>query len=43
MWGRFSTCGGFLTRLGGFCANIERPIENRPQVENLPHIDPEAA
>ena len=30
MWGRIVSGGGFETRLDG-------PIENRPQVENLPH------
>jgi len=38
LWGRFSTCGGYSTRLGGICTLVGRPIENRPQVENLPHI-----
>jgi hypothetical protein len=35
--GQVSTCGGFLTRLGGLGTLVGRPIENRPQVENLPH------
>jgi len=37
MWGRFSTCGGFVTRLGGSGTLVGRPVENRPQVKNLPH------
>ena len=37
MWGRFSTCGGFVTRLGGSGILVGRPIKNRPQVKNLPH------
>jgi hypothetical protein len=37
LWGRFSTCGGFVTRLGGSGTLVGRPVENRPQVENLPH------
>jgi hypothetical protein len=38
MWGRLLTCGGLSTRLGGFCTLVGRPINNRPQVANLPHI-----
>jgi hypothetical protein len=30
-YGRLTTCGGLLTRLG-------MPIDNRPQVVNLPYI-----
>ena len=46
LWGRFSTCGGFATRLAAgrriphsccLPALERRPIENRPQIKNLPH------
>jgi len=60
MWGRFATCGGFVTRPGRHSPKTDhrirsaskktsrgdsaspliaaRPITNRPQVKNLPHI-----
>jgi len=38
MWGRLSTCGGLVTRLGGICTLVCRPSTTRPQVDNLPHI-----
>jgi len=41
-WGRLSACGGLTTRLGGICILVGRPIDNRPQVANLPHIRPRA-
>jgi hypothetical protein len=45
MWGRMQPCGGLrghpvnppANRLPT-CGNAERPIDNRPQVDNLPHI-----
>ena len=38
LWGRFSTCGGFLTRRSGMGTEPSGRVENPPQVENLPHI-----
>ena len=37
VWGRLLTCGGLPTRLS-MCRNAPRPIDNRPQVDNLPHV-----
>jgi hypothetical protein len=33
---------GLSTRLGGIGMLVGRPIDNRPQVANLPHIKPRA-
>ncbi|HXP86345.1 MAG TPA: TadE family protein [Bryobacteraceae bacterium] len=36
MWGRLAACGGLLTRLR-LWRHADKPIDNRPQVFNLPH------
>ena len=36
MWGRFSTCSGFVTRLGGFCMLVGRPIEIGRRLKTCP-------
>jgi multidrug efflux pump subunit AcrA (membrane-fusion protein) len=44
LWGRLAACGGFSTRLPAPAQNprgrasLAGPINNRPQVDNLPHI-----
>ena len=48
MWGRMASCGGLAIRLSGLPSSCReqtassvcgaRPIANRPQVANLPHI-----
>ena len=38
MWGRLSACGGLPTRLPTSIQMWPRPIDNRPQGDNLPHI-----
>ncbi len=37
LWGRLLTCGGLIIRLVMY-KKIVRPIANRPQVNNLPHM-----
>jgi hypothetical protein len=36
-WGRLSTCGRLSIGLA-VCKKIRRPVNNRPQVDNLPHM-----
>jgi len=38
MRGGIASCGGLVTRLAGLGALFGGPIENRPQVTNLPHF-----
>ncbi len=38
MWGRMVSCGGLSTRLPTSVQKPPRPIDNRPQIDNLPHI-----
>jgi len=37
-WGRLVTCGGLAIRLSKVDTGLSRPISNRPQVTNLPHV-----
>ena len=41
-WGRMVSCGRVVLGLVGICILVGRPIDNRPQVANLPHIKPRA-
>ncbi len=38
MWGRMAFCGRVLLGLPASVPMPTRPIDNRPQVANLPHI-----
>jgi len=42
LWGRMVSCGRVVLGLVGICILVGRPIDNRPQVANLPHIRPPA-
>jgi hypothetical protein len=39
MWGRLTTCAAVGYRRRLVCRRGSGPIDNRPQVNNLPHID----